>query len=58
MKSIFYIVIYIDYKIVLNISKQISITTLFIAKFNLRLIRVSKYIQRFRNLEFRYKSDK
>ena len=58
MKLILHTVIYINHEIVLDIIKQISIITSFIAKLNLRLIRVLKYIQRFRNLEFRHKSGK
>ena len=44
MKSISHIVIYIDYNVILEISKQIIIITLLIIKLNLRFIYVSKYI--------------
>ena len=50
-------VIYTDYDIALGIAKQITLTTSSTNKLNLRLVRASNYIQRFRNIEFRYKLD-
>ena len=50
-------VIYTNYNVVLRITKQITLTTSSTNKLNLRLIRASNYIQRFRNIEFRYKLD-
>ena len=58
MKFISYIIMYIDYKIILNIIKQITLITSLIIKLNLHIIRVSKYVQRFKSLEFRYKFEK
>ena len=58
MKSASYIIIYIDYKIILNIVKQITLIKFLIIKLNFRIIRALKYIQRFKNLEFRYKFKK
>ena len=49
--------IYIDHDAALRIAKQITLTTSSTNKLNLRLIRASDYIQRFRNIEFRYKLD-
>ena len=51
------IIIYIDYESALEIVTQIILIITFIDKLNLRLIRISNYIQRF-NLEIRHKSDK
>ena len=48
-------IIYTDYSTALQIAKQTSLTTSSTAKLNLRLIRASDYIQRFRNLELRHK---
>ena len=58
MKFISYIIMYIDYKITLNIIKQITLITSLIIKLNLHIIRASKYVQRFKSLEFRYKFEK
>ena len=49
--------IYIDHDVALKIVKQISLITIFINKLNLRLIRVSDYLQRF-NLNIRHKLKK
>lgn len=51
-------IIYTDYSAALGITKQTTISTSSTAKLNLRLIRASEYIQRFRSLEFRYKPGK
>lgn len=48
-------VVYTDHGSALGIAKQTSLSTSFTAKLNLRLIRASEYIQRFRDLEFRHK---
>lgn len=48
-------VIYTDHGAALRIAKQTTLTTSSTNKLNLRLIRASDYIQRFRNIEFRYK---
>ena len=48
-------VIYIDHGAALGIAKQTTLTTSSTDKLNLRLVRASNYIQRFRNIEFRYK---
>ena len=58
MKFISYIVMYIDYEIALNIIKQITLITSSIIKLNLYIIYISKYVQRFKSLKFRYKSRK
>ena len=50
-------VIFIDHEAALRIEKQTSLTINCIDKLNLRLIRVSNYIQRF-NLDIRHKSRK
>ena len=50
-------IVYIDHDAALNIAKQISLITFFIDKLNLRLMRVSNYIQRF-NLNIRHKFEK
>ena len=50
-------IIYTDYDATLNIAKQISLITSSTNKLNLRLIRVSNYIQRF-SLNIRHKSEK
>ena len=55
IKFVLYIVIYINHNAILKIIKQIIIIISLIVKLNLRLIRVSKYMQKFRNLKFRYK---
>ena len=41
------IIIYTDYSVILNIVKQISLTTFFIDKLNFCLVQVSQYIQLF-----------
>ena len=51
-------IIYTDHGAALGIAKQTTMSTSSTAKLNLRLIRASEYIQRFRNLEFRYKPGK
>ena len=51
-------VVYTDHGAALGISKQTSMTTSSTAKLNLRLIRASEYIQRFRSIEFRHKPGK
>ena len=50
-------IIYTNHDATLNIAKQISLITFFTNKLNLRLIRVSNYIQRF-SLNIRHKSEK
>lgn len=50
-------IIYIDHEAFLSIAKQITLSTFFTDKFNLRLIRASDYIQRF-DLDIRHKSEK
>ena len=49
---------YTNHEFVFEIVKQIFLSTSSIIKLNLRLIRVSKYIQQFKNLEFRHKPEK
>ena len=51
------IIVYIDHEISVEIVKQTSLSTSFIDKLNLRLIRASEYIQRFL-LNIRHKSKK
>ena len=51
-------VVYTDHGAALGIAKQTTMTTSSTAKLNLRLIRASEYIQRFRSLEFRHKPGK
>ena len=51
-------IVYTDHGAALGISKQTSLTTTSTARLNLRLVRASEYIQRFRNLYFRYKPGK
>ena len=58
VELVLYIVVYIDYGAILEISKQTSIITSSTTKLNLRLIRASEYIQRFRSIKFRYKLGK
>ena len=48
-------IVYTDHGAALQIAKQTSLTTSSTAKLNLRLIRASDYMQRFRNLELRHK---
>ena len=50
-------IVYIDHEFALDIANQITMTTISIDKFNLRLVRASNYIQRF-NLDIRHKSNK
>ena len=52
-----FIVIYIDYFIVVSIFKQIILITFNIDKLNLRLVRVSQYLFNF-NITIRHKFDK
>ena len=49
--------IYIDHDAALNIAKQTILSIIFINKFNLRLIKVSNYLQRF-NFDIHHKSRK
>jgi len=51
-------IVYTDYGAALGISKQTTMTTSSTTKLNLRLVRASEYIQRFRYLEFRHKPGK
>ena len=51
------IIIFTNHDAILNIVKQTSIITIFIDKFNLWLVRVFDYIQRF-DFELRHKSNK
>ena len=51
------IVIYINYNATFDIVTQITLTTTFINKLNLKFIRAFDYIQRF-NLKIRHKSSK
>ena len=55
--TIHIIIIYTDHSIAVTIVKQTSFNITSIEKLNLRLIRASKYLQRFR-LNVRYKSEK
>ena len=48
-------IIYTDHGSALPITKQTTLTTSSTVRLNLRVVRVSEYIQRFRNIEFRYK---
>ena len=50
-------IVYIDHESALDIVNQITMTTISIDQLNLRLVRVSDYIQRF-NFDIRHKSDK
>ena len=50
-------IVYIDHEFALNIVNQITMTTISIDKFNLRLVRAWNYIQRF-NFDIRHKLDK
>ena len=52
-----FIIVYTDHDAVLNIFKQISMTTTSIDKLNLRLVRAFNYIQRF-DLKLRHKLNK
>ena len=51
-------IVYTDHGAALGIAKQTTLTTTSTAKLNLRIVRASEYIQRFRNLEFRHKPGK
>ena len=51
-------IVYTDHGAALGIAKQTTLTTASTAKLNLRLVRASDYIQRFRNLHFRHKPGK
>ena len=48
-------IVYTDHGAALGIAKQTTMTTSSTAKTNLRIVRASEYVQRFQNLEFRYK---
>jgi len=48
-------IVYTDHTAALGIAKQILMTTLSTAKTNLRVVRASDFLQRFRNLEIRHK---
>jgi hypothetical protein len=50
--------VYTDHGAALGIARQTTLTTASTAKLNLRLVRASEYIQRFRNLCFRHKPGK
>lgn len=52
-----YIIIYIDHDLTFDITKQISMIIIFTNKLNLKLVRVSNYIQKF-ELKFRHKLSK
>ena len=52
-----FIIVYTDHDVALSIFKQISMIIISIDKLNLRLIKISDYIQRF-ELKLRHKSDK
>ena len=47
--------VYTNYGSALPIAKQTTLSTLSTIRLNLRVVRASEYIQRFRNIEFRYK---
>ena len=51
-------VVFTDHRAALGISKQTTLTTSSTAKLNLRIVRASEYIQRFRHLIFRHKPGK
>ena len=53
----FVIIIYIDYSTAIDLMRQISLNTTLIKKLNLRLVRVSKYLQQF-YIKIHYKLDK
>ena len=55
--SISFIIIYIDYSIIVSISRQITLMIFNIDKFNLCLIKVSQYLLSF-NFIIHYKIDK
>ena len=48
-------IVYTDHGAALGIAKQSTMTSSSTAKTNLRVVRASEYIQRFRNIEFRHK---
>lgn len=48
-------IIYTDHGSALGLAKQTTLTTSSTDKMNLRLVRASDYVQRFQNIEFRYK---
>ena len=58
IKSVLETIVYTDYRATLGIAKQTSLITTSTARLNLCLVRASEYIQRFRNLYFRYKPGK
>ena len=47
--------VYTDHGSALPIAKQTTLSTSSTIRLNLRVVRASEYIQRFRNIEFRYK---
>ena len=51
------IIIYIDYAIILNIIKQLTLTTSIIDKLNFRFVQILKIFNRF-DFNIRYKSNK
>ena len=55
--SISFMIIYIDYFVIVSISRQIILTTFNINKFNFRLIKASQYLLNF-NFVIRYKINK
>ena len=58
VKSTPHTVVFTDHGAALGLAKQTTLTTSSTAKLNLRLIRASEYIQRFRSLKFRHKPGK
>ena len=48
-------IVYTDHGAALGLAKQTTLTTSSTDKMNLRLVRASDYVQRFRDLEFRHK---
>jgi len=55
VESVLKTIVYTDYTAALGIAKQILMTTLSTVKTNLRVVRASDFLQRFRNLKIRYK---
>ena len=55
--SINVIIIYINYLIIIQLIRQINLNIVLIKKFNLRLIKTFKYLQRFR-IKVRHKLNK
>jgi hypothetical protein len=50
-------IIYTDHTAAVEIERQFSLNTIAVKKLNLRLVRASEYLQRFR-LKIQYKSEK